>query len=261
MKIFDPHIHCIARTTSDYEKMAEAGVEIVVEPAFWLGEPRKYAGTFFDYFDHLVNFETERARQYGIKHYATIAVNPREANDLALAEEVLARIPEWLSHKQVVAVGEIGFDDQTKNEEKIFRAHVDLGMKHNLPILVHTPHREKKKGTERIIAILKEMKIPLEKLLIDHNTEETIRSTRDFGCWAGHTVYPSKLSPERAVNIFQQYGVEKMLVNSAADWGPADPLSVPYTIDEMKKRSFSESDIQKLVWDNPWQYFAQAGRF
>ena len=44
--IIDPHAHMISRTTDDYEAMARAGVVAVIEPAFWLGQPRTNVGTY-----------------------------------------------------------------------------------------------------------------------------------------------------------------------------------------------------------------------
>src|SRR5262245_59418111 len=113
MDIFDPHIHMVSRVTDDYEKMALAGYRAIVEPAVGLGKPRRNAGTFWDDFRQISNFERQRARDHGIDHYCCVALNPREANDRGLAKDVLAGIEKFLDHESVVAVGEIGFDDQT----------------------------------------------------------------------------------------------------------------------------------------------------
>lgn len=263
MDFIDPHTHMISRVTDDYEKLALAGCRAVVEPAFWMGEARTHAETFFDYFRAICNFEAERARWFNINHFCTIAMNPREANDSALANEVLAGMEEFLSHERVVAVGEVGLDDNTRAEEEALAAQTEMARKHKLPLLVHTSHRNKQAGTRRILDIvLKEVGYDPEWVLIDHNTEETIKDVRDAGCWAGHTVYPvTKLSPERAANILEEYGAEKMMVNSSADWGQADPLSVPRTILELRKRSFSDEGIRTVVWDNPSRFFGLSGRF
>lgn len=261
MKIFDPHCHMISRVTDDYEKMALAGVEAVVEPAFWLGEPRKRAGSFYDYFDHISNFERTRAANYLIDHYCAIAVNPRESNNAALRDEVLKEMPKWLERPSVVAVGEIGFDDITDAEETSIRLQFEIARESGLPVIVHTPHVEKLKGTLRTIEIIHDMGFPSSKVIIDHNTEETIAASRESGCWCGHTVYPvTKLSPERAVNILEKHGLDRMLVNSSCDWGPSDPLMVPRTILEMRRRGFSDAEIKKVVWDNPIAFFKQSGR-
>jgi hypothetical protein len=261
MKIFDPHCHMISRVTDDYERMALCGIRAIVEPAFWLGEPRKHAGTFFDYFDHIANFERQRAASFLIDHYATIAVNPRESNNVALRDEVLAQMHRWLSQASVVAVGEIGFDDITDAEDESIRKQFEIARRAGLPVLVHTPHVNKLRGTERTLEIIRDLRFPPEKVIIDHNTEETTGLAKAAGCWCGHTVYPvTKLSPERAVNILEKHGLEKMLINSSCDWGPSDPLMVPKTVLEMRRRGFSDEEISQVVWRNPIAFFQQSGR-
>ncbi|HCW44066.1 MAG: TatD family hydrolase [Planctomycetia bacterium] len=261
MRIFDPHSHMISRITDDYEKMAVAGIVAITEPSFWLGEPRKYSGTFYDYFDHITNFERQRAAEYGIQHFCTIGVNPREANNTELAKEVLERMPEWFQHPSVVAVGELGFDLITDEEELILRKQLEMAFEADLPVMIHTPHRNKLEGTERTIRVIQDMKLDPAKILMDHNTEETIQVSKDNGFWCGHTVYPvTKLSPERATAIFQEQGAEMMLVNSSCDWGPSDPLSVPRTIWAMRRQGFTEETIRKIVWDNPIDFYSLSGK-
>ncbi|MBI4600359.1 MAG: TatD family hydrolase [Planctomycetes bacterium] len=261
MKIFDPHCHMISRVTDDYEKMALAGVRAVVEPAFWLGERRKRAGTFYDYFDHITTFERQRAANYLIDHYSAVAVNPRESNDVPLRDEVLREMPRWLDRASVVAVGEIGFDDITEAEAESIRRQLEISRDARLPVIVHTPHVEKLKGTLKTIEIIHKVGFPPERVIIDHNTEETIQAARDSGCWCGHTIYPvTKLSPERAVNILEKHGLDRMLLNSSCDWGPSDPLMVPRAVLEMRRRGFTDEEITKVVWENPIAFFRQSGR-
>ncbi len=261
MRIFEPHAHMYARTTNDYEAMARAGVEVIVEPAFWLGETRKYAGSFFDYFDHLINYEHSRAGRYGIKQYVTIAMNPKESNNHELAQEVLEELPRFLERPTVVAVGEIGFDQINATEEEFFVRQAELAREFKLPILIHSPHLAKYEGIRRLIEALKGMDYAMDRVLMDHNTEDTTPMSLKAGCWAGHTVYPiTKLSPERMANIIEDNGTDRMMINSAADWGPSDPLMITHCIEELRGRGRPDADIQKVVWDNPWSFFSKSGR-
>jgi uncharacterized protein len=261
MKLFDPHIHMTSRTTDDYEAMAAAGVAVVVEPAFWLGQPRTHVGTFEDYFGSLLGWERFRASQFGIRHYCTMGLNPKEANDPRVAPGVIELLPSYLEKEGVVAVGEIGYDEINAVEEKYFAAQVELARKFNLPVLIHTPHRDKKRGTERSIALLKELKFPEERALIDHNNEETLPLVLDTGCWAGHSIYPNtKMDEERMVTLVKKYGAERIIINSAADWGVSDPLKVPKTEAAMRKAGIPEADIEVVLWRNPVRFFAQSGR-
>jgi predicted metal-dependent TIM-barrel fold hydrolase len=261
MKFFDPHIHMTSRTTDDYQAMAAAGIAGLVEPAFWLGQPRTNVGSFEDYFLSLLGWERFRASQFGIRHYCTLALNPKEANDPGVADGVIELLPRYLAKEGVVAVGEVGYDDMTAAEEKYFARQVELAREFELPVLVHTPHRDKKRGTERSLALIKELRFPEEKVLIDHNTEETLPLVLDTGCWAGHSIYPhTKMDEERMVALVRQYGSQRIIVNSAADWGVSDPLKVPKTAAKMREAGIAEPDIVTIVWSNPIAFFAQSGQ-
>lgn len=261
MRFFDPHIHMTSRTTDDYQALADAGVAAIIEPAFWLGQPRTGLSTFQDYFNSLIGWERFRSSQFGIKHYCTIGLNSREANNEALAEQVLEILPLYLYKEGVVGVGEIGFDDQTAAEEKYYRAQLELAKEAGLPVQVHTPHRNKKQGTEKSMAIALEHGIAPEMVIIDHNNEETVKQVLDQGFYAAFTIYPfTKMGNERMVEIVKQYGSDRIMVNSAADWGISDPLAVPKTAALMKIKGIAEEDIRKVTYQNAIDAFAQSGQ-
>jgi predicted metal-dependent TIM-barrel fold hydrolase len=226
-----------------------------------VGQPRTSVGTFIDYFDTLIGWERHRAGGFGIHHVCTIGLNPREANDDRVNDDVMAVLPRYLEKNGVVGVGEIGLDDQTEKEDKYFAAQVELAKAHDLPILVHTPHRDKVKGFERSIDIVKESGIPMEHVLLDHGNEHTIKITHDLGCVSGFSLYPfTKMTPERMVVILQEYGLDRMIINSACDWGVSDPLMVPRCVGLMAQAGFTDEQIEQLVWRNPIDFFGQTGR-
>jgi len=261
MRIFDPHAHMTSRTTDDYEAMAASGVKVLVEPAFWLGQPRTSAGSFIDYFNSLLGWERFRAAQFGIRHHCTIGLNPKEANDDALRREVLALLPRYLAKDGVVAVGEIGYDAMTPAEDEALRAQFDLAREFELPALVHTPHRDKAAGTRKTLELVEETGVAPETVLIDHNNEITVREVHASGCWAGFSIYPNtKMDEYRMVRILEDIGTDRILINSACDWGVSDPLKVAKTVAAMQEAGFDEDDIDKVVWRNPLEFFAQSGR-
>jgi uncharacterized protein len=261
MRIFDPHAHMTSRTTDDYEVMAAAGVRALVEPAFWLGQPRTSAGSFVDYFNSLLGWERFRASQFGIRHHCTIGLNPKEANDPELRREVLDLLPRFLAKDGVVAVGEIGYDGMTPAEDEAFEAQLALAAEHDLPVLVHTPHRDKLEGTRRTLELVGRSGLDPEMVVVDHNNELTVSEVLDSGCWAGFSIYPNtKMDEYRMVRILQQHGPERMLVNSACDWGVSDPLKVPKTVAAMKDAGFDDDDVDRVVWRNPVEFFGQSGR-
>lgn len=260
MRIFDPHIHMTSRTTDDYQRMAAAGVKAVVEPAFWLGQPRTNPGSFADYFDSLIGWEPFRAGQYGIHHHCTIALNPKEANDPRCLP-VLELLPRYLNKDGVVAVGEIGYDSMTPMEDEAFAAQLSLAIEHGLPALVHTPHRDKERGAERSLAVVAESGIDATQVLLDHLNELTVEPALKAGVWLGFSIYPdTKMSPKRMVAILRRYGLERMLVNSAADWGRSDPLLTLRTAEAMLANGFSDDEVDKVLWRNPVEFYSRSGR-
>ncbi|GGS24482.1 TatD family hydrolase [Actinokineospora fastidiosa] len=260
MRIFDPHIHMTSRTTDDYEAMYAAGVRALVEPAFWLGQPRTSAASFADYFDALIGWERFRAAQFGIRHHCTIALNPKEAND-PRCTPVLDLLPRYLGKDGVVAVGEVGYDSMTPEEDAAFARQLELAVEFELPALVHTPHRDKASGTSRTLAVVRESGLPPERVVVDHLNEVTVREVKDSGCWMGFSIYPdTKMDEDRMVAILQEYGTDRMLVNSAADWGRSDPLKTVKTARAMLASGFTESDVDKVLWQNPVEFYGQSGR-
>ena len=261
MRIFEPHIHMLSRVTDDYDAMALAGVRVCVEPSFWLGQARTHVGTFLDYFDAILEYETKRAAEHGVDHYCTIALNPKEANDPRLCDGVIEALPRYLGHPRCLAVGEVGYDSITPAEDKAVQAQVQLAAKHGLPVMVHTPHRDKRRGTERTIAVMREMRFPPDRCIIDHSTEETTKMILEAGFFCGHTVYPrTKLSPERFANLVDEFGAERMMVNSSADWGASDALSVPKVTLELRRRGHSDETIERIVWRNPVEIYGKSGK-
>lgn len=260
----DPHVHMSSRVTDDYDRMARTGCVAVSEPAFWAGFDRSSADGFRDYFRLLTQFEPSRAKRVDMQHYTWMCVNAKEAENVSLAREVLAIIPEFLEIPSVLGIGEIGLHKNTKNETTIFREHLDLAEKTNELILIHTPHlQDKYKGTRMIVDMLSERDgLDRDRVLVDHLEEHTIPVAREGGYWCGVTLYPTtKCTPARAADIVEVYGDDRIMVNSAADWGPSNPLAVADFIQEMRRRGHSETKITKVVYDNPLEFFSQSRNF
>jgi uncharacterized protein len=260
----DPHIHMVSRTTDDYQRMAWAGCVALSEPAFWAGFDRGSARAFHDYFRQLTEYEPRRAAQFGIKHYSWLCINAKEAENVSLSREVISLIPEFLKKPNVLGIGEIGLNKNTANEATIFQEHVDLAMRTNELILIHTPHLEDKyKGTRMIIDMLQnDRRVQPQRVLIDHVEEHTVKLALDGGFWCAMTLYPiTKCTPARAADIIERYGTERIMANSAGDWGRSDPLAVPEFIQEMKRRGHPESTIRKIVVENPLAFWRQSNNW
>ncbi len=261
MRFFDPHIHMSSRTTDDYEAMARAGLRAVIEPAFWLGQPRTNLGAFVDYYSSLTGWERFRAAQFGVAHYCAIGLNSKEANDEVLAAEVLDILPRFALKQGVVAIGEIGFDEISAAEERAFLWQLEFAAEHDMLVMVHSPHRDKKRGVLRSLELAREVGVPMTKLVIDHNNEETVEDTLNAGAWAAFTIYPhTKMNSERMVEVVRKYGAERIIVDSSADWGVSDPLAVPRTAALMLARDIPVEAVEKTTWQNALDAYAQSGQ-
>src|ERR671910_1516670 len=148
---FDPHIHMYSRTTDDYDAMSKAGIEVIVQPSFWLGAPRTFVGTFVDYWEHLITFETTRAKQFGIEHFVCISVNPKESVQRPLALDALEAMLKFMDRERVVAIGEIGYNLINELEDELFQLQLDIAVDKKMLTMIHLPHVNKKDGIERTI--------------------------------------------------------------------------------------------------------------
>jgi len=264
MYFIDPHVHMISRVTDDYERMARMGCLAISEPAFWAGFDRGSAESFRDYFRQLTQYEPKRAALYGIEHRSWLCINAKEAENVRLSREVISMIPEFIERPGVLGIGEIGLNKNTKNEATVFLEHVDLAVRLGEQILIHTPHLEDKlPGTRMILDMLcGDSRLDRKRVLVDHVEEHTIRHVLEGGFWAGMTLYPvSKCTLQRAADMVEMYGPERLLVNSAGDWGPSKPSAVPDFILEMRLRGHSESLIRRVVYENPLTFFGQSRRW
>ena len=105
-------------------------------------------------------------------------------------------------------------------------------------------------------------RVDRSRVCIDHCEEHTIRLALEEGYWAGITLYPTtKATPERAADMVEMYGAERILVNSSADWGPSDPLAVPEFIFAMRRRGHPESLVRRIVYENPLAFMNQSRNF
>jgi predicted metal-dependent TIM-barrel fold hydrolase len=264
MRYIEPHAHMVSRTTDDYVAMVTAGCKAVCEPAFWAGFDRSSAAGFYDYFCQLTEHEPKRAAQFGLRHFCWLCINPKEAEDIGLADEVIALIPEFLRRDRVLGIGEIGLNNNSRNEMNVLEKHVDLAAQHNQLILVHTPHLEDKfKGTKLIVDLISgDSRIDPGRVLIDHVEEHTVKMVMDAGFWGGMTLYPeSKCTAPRAIDILENYGQERLWLNSACDWGVSVPLAVPYAAQEMRRRGYDDEVIDRIFFQNPVRFLSQCPNF
>jgi hypothetical protein len=127
--------------------------------------------------------------------------------------------------------------------------------------MVHTPHRDKRAGTLRSMAVALEHGLDPTMVVIDHNNEETVREVLDRGFWAAFSIYPfTKMGNERMVEIVRQYGAERIIVDSACDWGISEPLGVAKTARLALQRGIPEEQVRLICYGNALDAYGQSGQ-
>lgn len=262
MRLIEPHIHTVARTTEDLGRMAVYGIVACVEPSCFTGVYRRSPESFMDYWDEVAERETRRALEYGISHFAMVGLNPREGGS-PIARDVLRAMETFLDRPSVVGIGEIGLDLMTPEEEDSFRRQLRMAEDRALPVIARPPRHNRRAGLERMISILEDEEVTQERVVLDNCNGECAGLILDrTGCWAGVTVHHSGgLGADRAVDIVERHGTGRLIVNGSADWGSSDVLAVPKVAALMRRRGFSEEAVSELTFHNPSRVFSSSGRF
>ena len=125
MRYIEPHAHMVSRVTDDYLAMATAGCPAVCEPAFWAGSTAVPWKVFVIIFLNSPNTNQNARRAFAPAFL--LALHQSEGiGDIKLAEEVMAIIPEFIDRPNVLGIGEIGLNKNSRNELKVLEIHVDL---------------------------------------------------------------------------------------------------------------------------------------
>ena len=198
----------------------------------------------------MISYETLRAKNFGIEQFVCISINPKESIERPLAIEATDIMEkEFLNRERVVALGEIGYNLINDLEEEIFVKQLEICKRENLLAMIHLPHIDKTKAMDKMHGIFNENNYDFNNILIDHNTEETIQKTLDWGAWAGLSVYPNtKLSPNRVIDIVNKHGSDRIMVNSAADWGVSRPTKRAPTQEKCEKVIAKGKILIKLLF-------------
>jgi predicted metal-dependent TIM-barrel fold hydrolase len=258
LQYIDPSIYASRRSSVELELMSAAGIASVIEPTTIYGAPRNYAETFMDDYDRLIGPERQRARRYGLGYAVCLGVPPQEAANAQMANRVLDALPAQLANECVVALGEIGLEHGTPDEERAFVRQIRIARQAGLPIVVGTPGTHRREGLVRTLALLIEEGMPANYVVINGVTEDTLPLVRGYGCWFGLTIDPeTHLSPTRTAQLLRHTGVEGAMIHSAAGRIHGDPLAVPRTARALLQAGFALEEVERLTFHNPKWFFSQ----
>lgn len=249
--MIDAHIHADTRPYEDFEKMAIAGIDKTITCAHD-PLPMKVSTVTLEHIQRLLKVDTQRAKENGIKLYVAAGIHPRSIpRDY---KRVIGNLPQILEDKKVVAIGEIGIEKGTQLEIKVLKEQLELADKLKIPVIIHTPRKNKKKITRILLQVLED-NIDTSRVLIDHVNTEIIKDVINYESMLGLTIQPGKMMPFEAVMIMKEYGIDKFMLNSDMSSAPSDPLSVPKTAHKMRLEGFNDSEIIRVSSKNAENFF------
>ncbi|WP_202319334.1 TatD family hydrolase [Archaeoglobus neptunius] len=239
---FDSHLHSEGLGFSELAMMSEVGIKEICSLSFYPIKPM-YPQTMIDSFRKLVEFETQRCEAAGIKMYPAVGIHPRcIPPNYGVAFDYLER-GEWL------VFGEIGLESATDEEKNVLKSQLEIAKKLDIPCIIHTPRKNKREITEKILKILGDSGFPDELAVIDHVNFENLDLALKTECWIGLTVQSGKLSPEDVVKIIEEYGCERFMLNSDVGYRDTEFTTVAIAAEKIAG-SVGQDEAKKVALKN-----------
>ena len=249
--MIDTHIHGDSRNGEDFDKMYLSGIDVAVTCAYYPYNQYDDA-ILLNHLMRILNYDTKRAAEYGLDLKVALGIHPTNTN--LDGELIFENLYKWIENEDIIAIGEIGLEDLSDNEYRIFKRQLDIAEETKTNVIIHTPRKNKAKVLDEILEILPQHISP-EYVVIDHINPDVVEKVIGTDYTLGLTVQPQKMDKHDAVSILDEYGFDKFLLNSDCSYKPSDPLSVPKTIRELKKQGFNQKDIDKIAFGNARKFF------
>ena len=250
--MIDTHMHADSRSSEDFDKMFISGIDTAITCSFYPYKLDNNPDVLINHFNRILNFEPKRAGEYGLDLKVALGIHP--ANTISNTGAVFSKLEELVENKDIIAIGEIGLDDNTAEEQIVFRKQLELADETKSKVIIHTPRKNKAEVLKDIKRIVLDSIDP-ELVVIDHINKNTIEDVIDEKFTIGLTVQPQKMEVEEAIDILDQYGFDKFLLNSDISNKPSDPLSVPRTVRTLERLGYSEKEIEKVAEGNAKKFF------
>ena len=221
--MIDTHTHCDSRSSEDFELMYTSGIDTVITCAFYPYHLMNET-VYLNHLERILKYDTKRAEEYGIDLKVALGIHP--ANTEINPDLIYENLYKYIENKEIVAIGEIGLEDLSPEEYKIFKQQLIIADETETKVIIHTPRNNKKK-------------------VLEENEEYTL----------GLTIQPQKMNVDEAIDILDKYGFDRFLLNSDISNKPSDPLSVPKTIRTLTKLDYKKSEINKVSYKNATEFF------
>lgn len=250
--MIDTHMHADARSSEDFDKMFISGVDTAITCSYYPYKINNNPDILLNHLNRILNFEPRRAGEYGLDLKVALGIHP--ANALENYEKIFKQLRKWIEANKIIAIGEIGLDENTDLEKEVFKKQLELAEETKSKVIIHTPRKNKLEVLKDIKSIVLE-NIDPKLVVIDHINLKTIEELIDEECMIGLTVQPQKMEVEEAIEIVDNYGFDRFLLNSDISNKPSDPLSVARTIRSLKRLGYDKKEVEKLAFKNAKEFF------
>jgi uncharacterized protein len=261
MRLIDPHLHMEFLTADNMMHMWMCGITDIIGHVWYPPVGIKITNQKLeDFYEKLLGFDTWRAEQYMLRAHVGLGINPFSVPDEP--DLLLDRLPDFLKNEKVVAVGEIGFHPGSPTckdlqlQEHIYRRQIVIARETGLPAVCHTPTPSKLDYINKMLDIAEEYGLPMDKIIIEHVTADTIDEVLKRGAWASISIQPGRgIYPQDAAKIVLEHGVERVMIDGDINVMPSDPLIIPKTRFFLKKQGLSDQKLEQLFLENIRQCF------
>lgn len=250
--MIDTHIHADTRSSEDFGIMSQEGIKTAITCSYYPYKLNNNPDILINHFERILNFETKRAGEYNLDLKVALGMHP--TNTLRKSDKIFEYLEKMINTDKIVAIGEIGLDENTEEEKIGFKKQLEIADETNTKVIIHTPRKNKKSVLKDIKEIVLE-NIKPNLVVMDHINKETIEDVIDEGFKIGLTVQPQKLTPKDAVDILDNYGFNNFLLNSDISNKPSDILSIPKTVKELEKLNYNRKEIEKVKSKNAKSFF------
>ena len=249
--MIDTHIHADARSGEDFNEMYLSGIDAAVTCAFY---PYKIDNdtVLLNHLMRILNYDAKRANEHGLELKVALGIHP--TNTTVDGEIIYEQLYKWIENEDIIAIGEIGLEDLTEDEYRIFKKQLDIAEETKSNVIIHTPRKNKSEVLDEILDILPQHISP-EYVVIDHINQNVVDKVISTDYTLGLTVQPQKMDKSEAISILNEYGFDKFLLNSDISNKASDPLSVPKTIRELTRQDFDKKEIDKIAFKNAEKFF------
>ena len=249
--MIDTHIHADARSGEDFNEMYLSGIDAAVTCAFY---PYKIDNdtVLLNHLMRILNYDAKRANEHGLELKVALGIHP--TNTTVDGEIIYEQLYKWIENEDIIAIGEIGLEDLTEDEYRIFKKQLDIAEETKSNVIIHTPRKNKSEVLDEILDILPQHISP-EYVVIDHINQNVVDKVISTDYTLGLTVQPQKMDKTEAISILNEYGFDKFLLNSDISNKASDPLSVPKTIRELTRQDFDKKEIDKIAFKNAEKFF------